>query len=311
MRELTDEYLWHLRFERNLARATIDAYRRDLARFLTSLGETQALDSAPMSDWREVGREHILAFIEELYAAGLKGQSINRAISSLRGFFRYLLSEGHVERDPLVHVSGTTRSRPLPKPLGETDVERLLNSLTNPSSLDPNSLRDAAMVELLYAAGLRVSELVCMSVKDLSLERGVVRVMGKGRKQRLVPIGEVAVASLRRYLAEGRPALLARFAGRTRGAVREPLFVTNRGGAMTRQGFWKLLKRRAVSAGVDPSLSPHTLRHSFATHLLAHGADLRSVQQMLGHANITTTEIYTHVERSAIRRTLERCHPRS
>lgn len=307
LRTAVDDYLWHLKFERNLSAATLDGYEGDLQRFLATLLE----DGNPPEGWGGVTREHVLSHISRLREEGRAPRSVARATSALRGLFKYLVGEGRLEANPMVHVRGTPRGRSLPTVLTETEVDRLLGAVLRPGDADTRALRNAAMLEVLYAAGLRVSELVSLRVQDVALDRGFVRATGKGRKQRLVPIGEEAVVAIRRYLDGARPELLARFGGRTRGVVPDALFVTNRGGAMTRQGFWKLLRTRARAAGVERPFSPHTLRHSFATHLLAHGADLRSVQKMLGHVDIGTTQIYTHVDRRQVQETFDRCHPRA
>lgn len=302
-----DDYLWHLRFERDLSPATLEGYEGDLQRLL----ETLAADGGAPGAWSAVTREHALSHLARLREEGRAPRSVARASSALRGFFKYLVAEGRLVASPMAHVSAARRSRPLPKALSEADVELLLAGVARPADTDPRTLRDAAMLELLYATGLRVSELVSLRVQDVALDRGIVRATGKGRKQRLVPVGEEALGAIRRYLAHARPELLARTGGRTRGRVPDALFVTHRCQAMTRQGFWKLLRQRARAAGVETPFSPHSLRHSFATHLLAHGADLRSVQKMLGHADIGTTQIYTHVERRQILETFDRCHPRA
>jgi integrase/recombinase XerD len=211
-----------------------------------------------------------------------------------------LLRQGRLNADPTLNISSPKQVRALPKSLTEADVEALLNI---PDTPDPLGLRDKAMLETLYATGLRVSELVAMKVMEASLEMGVVRVMGKGGKERLVPLGEEAIAWIKRYLDEARPSLLD-------GRPSDALFVTARGKAMTRQGFWYLIKRRAVAGCVGKPLSPHTLRHAFATHLLNHGADLRVVQMLLGHADISTTQIYTHVARERLKQLHAMHHPR-
>ena len=308
LRDAIDAYLWHIRFERDLSPASQEAYESDLQQLLVTLGDQEG--GGP-GDWRAVDREQVLEHLARLQAEGRAPRSVARATSSLRGFFRFLVQEGVIAADPLVHARSSGRARPLPNVLSEREVERLLDTVLRPADGSPRALRDAAMLELLYAAGLRVSELVSLGLHDVDLERGVVRPTGKGRKQRLVPLGEAAVDAVRRYLDHARPILLEKFGGRTHGHVRDALFVTNRGREMTRQGFWKLLRRHARAAGIETPFSPHTLRHSFATHLLAGGADLRSVQKMLGHADIGTTQIYTHVERAQIRDTFDRCHPRA
>lgn len=228
-------------------------------------------------------------------------RSVARLVSSLRRFYRHLAATGARTDDPSVRLPAPRLGRPLPKSLTERDVEALLGA---PDVATVAGLRDRAMLETLYATGLRVSELVSLPVARLNLRQGVLRIVaGKGGKDRLVPLGEEAIAWLERYLADGRPALL-------NGRLAEALFVTNRGGAMTRQGFWCLIRRHACRADIEKPLSPHTLRHAFATHLLDHGADLRSLQMLLGHADLSTTQIYTHVARERLRELHARHHPR-
>jgi integrase/recombinase XerD len=229
-----------------------------------------------------------------------KATSTSRAISSLKRLFRYLLRQNKISTDPTLQIATPKLPRSLPKTLTEQDVEQLLQA---PDVDTPLGMRDRTMLEVLYATGLRVSELVSLSVAQVSLDMGVVRVMGKGSKERLVPLGEEALDWLRRYLKEARPVLLA-------GKLCEALFVTARAAAMTRQMFWYLIKKHAKQGGVSKPLSPHTLRHAFATHLINHGADLRVVQLLLGHADISTTQIYTHVARERLKSLHAMHHPR-
>jgi integrase/recombinase XerD len=229
-----------------------------------------------------------------------RASTASRELSSFRRFYRYLLRQGRISADPTLNIASPKQVRALPKSLTEADVEALLSA---PDIGDTLGLRDKAMLETLYATGLRVSELVTLKVAEASLDMGVVRVMGKGGKERLVPLGEEAVGWLKRYLVEARPHLL-------NGKTSDAMFVTARHGEMTRQAFWYLIKRRAVQGGVGKPLSPHTLRHAFATHLLNHGADLRVVQMLLGHADISTTQIYTHVARERLKQLHASHHPR-
>jgi integrase/recombinase XerD len=289
---LLDGYLDHLRVERTLGRNTIVAYAQDLARFVGFV-EDQAIDL------EDVDTGTVAAFLVSLSRAGLRPRSQARYLSSLRGWFKYLVAEKVLPRDPTELVDGPRIGSKLPGVLSRDDVIRLLSA---PDPTTTRGLRDRAMLHTLYAAGLRVSELVSLALFDLNLEGGFLSAFGKGRKRRVVPLGEVAVESTKRWLAEGR----GRWAKPGEGAV----FVTNRGRAMSRQAFWKLIKRYAVAVGIRPSLSPHDLRHSFATHLLLGGADLRAVQSMLGHADVSTTQVYTHVHGEHLARTHERHHPR-
>ncbi len=283
--------LW---LEEGLSPRTLESYRRDLtqfARWLASHGLT-----LPTAGPGEVQR-----FLGERgLGQGIAARSIARQLSALKRYYRWLNRQGLRPDDPTLAIEPPRLPRPLPKSLSEADVEALLAA---PDVTTDLGLRDRAMLELLYACGLRVSELVGLSVQAVSLDMGVVKVMGKGAKERLVPMGEVASEWLERYAREARPRLLA-------GHLSVVLFVTRRGGAMTRQMFWHLIKTYAARAGVNARLSPHTLRHAFATHLLNHGADLRVVQLLLGHADISTTQIYTHVARARLKQLHARHHPR-
>jgi integrase/recombinase XerD len=290
-----DLFLVHVRVEKGLSPNTVDGYARDLRRYLDDLAEQGA------QDWRDVRREHLLAHLDHLLRGGIASRSQARALSAIRALHRLLLAERLAETDPTEDVEGPRPSRKLPQLLSRDEVDRLLAA---PQPTTPAGLRDRAMLELLYATGLRVSELVGLSVNDLHLETRMLLARGKGSKERIVPVGAPAAAAVRAYLEFARPRFL-------RGRVSKDLFVTPRGARMTRQGFWKLLNRYARGAGIARRISPHKLRHSFATHLLAGGADLRAVQAMLGHADITTTQIYTHVERSHVQRVYDRHHPRA
>jgi len=289
---LADAYLAHLKVERGLSARTIEAYSRDLTRFASLLDrEGVALKDADTGT--------IAAFLVSLSKAGLSARSQARYLSSLRGFFKYCLSEKELKRDPTELVEGPKLSRRLPTVLSRVEVLRLLST---PDETKPRGIRDAAMLSVMYAAGLRVSELTNLALGDLNLEGGFVAAFGKGGKRRIVPLGEIAVDQTEKYLAEVR--------GKWAKPGQSAVFVTSRGGPMTRQGFWKLVKRYAVAAGITKSISPHKLRHSFATHLLLGGADLRAVQTMLGHADIATTQVYTHVTGEHLSRMHERYHPR-
>jgi integrase/recombinase XerD len=283
--------LW---LEDGLGPRSLESYRRDLRQCAEWLaGRGIALAEGSTGD--------LQAFLaDRTLRQGVAARSLARQLSALKRYYRWLLRQGQRPDDPTLTIEAPRLSRPLPKSLGETDVEALLAA---PDAETPLGLRDRAMLELLYACGLRVSELVSLPLAALSLEMGVVKVMGKGSKERLVPLGEVAAEALGRYLRQARPLLLD-------GRADDALFVTERGGAMTRQAFWYRIKRHARQAGIDASLSPHTLRHAFATHLLNHGADLRVVQMLLGHSDISTTQIYTHVARERLKSLHQRHHPR-
>lgn len=289
---LVDAYLDHLKVERGLAPATVEAYARDLSMFTSFLGR----EGTPLA---EADATAVAGYLLSLAEQGHSARSQARRLSALRGFFRYMVAERHLPRDPTELVDGPRLGRPLPAVLTSGEVERLLEA---PPADTPRGLRDRAMLQTMYAAGLRVSELCRVELGDVNLEAGFVAAFGKGRKRRVVPLGEVA-----------RDAIVA-YRDQVRGRWARPgeacLFVTHRGGPMTRQGFWKIVKRHAAAAGITKPLSPHKLRHSFATHLLVGGAHLRAVQMMLGHADIATTQVYTHVTGDHLARVHARYHPR-
>ncbi len=287
-----DQFLLYLRIERGLADNTLSAYGRDLAVFLNFL-EQRSLSLAA------VETTDIEAYLRELRET-MSARSTARALSSIRMFFRFLTAEGLLESNPVRLIDSPKLDRRLPDVLSAGEVEKLLAS---PSGDAPVSLRDRAMLELLYATGLRVSELVGLRMRNINLEAGFVRTMGKGAKERVIPIGQKALEAVREYLKRGRSAFVRRGTG-------SELFLNCRGKGISRQGFWKLIKKHALRAGISKNLSPHSLRHSFASHLLEGGADLRSVQFMLGHADIATTQIYTHVTRSRLKEVHEKFHPR-
>ena len=283
--------LW---LEDGLAKATLDSYRTDLGRLAGWLAETQA---EALRDARETT---LTAFIAQL-ARQTRASSQARYLSTLRRFYRWQVGRGHIAIDPTLKLANPSRPSRLPKTMSEKQVEQLLAA---PDLDTPLGLRDRAMLETLYATGLRVSELVGLRVHEVSLADGVLRAFGKGSKERLVPLGQIAIDWLMRYLNEARSEIL-------KGQHSDALFVTGRGGPMTRQAFWQLIKRYALLAGIAPEkLSPHVLRHAFATHLLNHGADLRVVQLLLGHADISTTQIYTHVARERLKTLHAQHHPR-
>ncbi len=282
--------LW---MEKGLAQNTLSAYQSDLRQFVCWL----------QSRGREltgVNRGDLQQYLALQYEKGRKGRSTARLLSTLRHFYRHALREGWVEVDPTARIESPKPGKPLPKSLTESEVEALLAA---PDTETPEGFRDRTMLELLYATGLRVSELVGLRPDQISLTQGVLRVMGKGSKERLVPFGEEALGWLRRFLQGARPDLLGE-------RPCDALFPTRRGSGMTRQAFWYNIKRYAVVAGISSSLSPHTLRHAFATHLLNHGADLRVVQMLLGHSDLSTTQIYTHVAQARLQELHARHHPR-
>lgn len=283
--------LW---LEDGLARATLDSYRSDLSRLAHWLAGNAA---ETLLDIRDTT---LAAFIAHL-SRQTRASSQSRYLSTLRRFYRWQLGRGRIVADPTLQLANPSRPSRLPKVMSEKQVETLLDA---PDLDTPLGLRDRAMLETLYASGLRVSELVNLKLHEVGFNEGVVRVLGKGSKERLVPLGEVALDWLTRYLNESRPVIL-------NNQPSDAMFVTARGGAMTRQAFWQLIKRYALIAGIAPErLSPHVLRHAFATHLLNHGADLRVVQLLLGHADISTTQIYTHVARERLKTLHAQHHPR-
>ena len=288
-----DRFIDALWIEDGLAPLTLAAYRRDLALYAAWL---QAQGGRPLTDSRE---SDLLAFMAERHAS-TRASSANRRLTVFKRYFRWAVREHLVAADPTLKLLAARQPLRLPKTLSEAQVEALLAA---PDPAQPLGLRDRAMLELMYASGLRVTELVLLKTVQLGLGEGVVRVLGKGARERLVPFGDEAHAWLQRYLAQARPAILD-------GQTSEALFVTRRGAGMTRQMFWRIVKRQAAAAGITAPLSPHTLRHAFATHLLNHGADLRAVQMLLGHADIGTTTIYTHVARERLRQLHARHHPR-
>ena len=287
------DYLAHLAVERNLSPRSVESYGRDLVQFATWLAEQEfsvdQVDRATVRNYLGTRRDH-----------GLSSRSAARALSALRGFFKHLAATGLLPSDPTANLQSPSVWRTIPRSLTGAEIEALLEA---PDTNRPLGLRDRAMLETLYATGLRVSELVGLSVDRIRLDPGFVIVIGKRDKERLVPIGRSAMSWIERYMREARPKL-----DRQR---RPELFLNHRGGRLTRQGFWKILRGHGTTAGIRSRLSPHVVRHSFATHLVENGADLRAVQMMLGHASLTTTEIYTHVARERLRRLYDEKHPRA
>jgi integrase/recombinase XerD len=291
---LIDAYLDHLRIERRLSMNTIESYARDLSH----LGRFAAGAGVPLTALDRAGLEQ---FVRDMMGLGLAPRSVARAVAATRGFYRYLMVSRRLQANPADDLQPPRAWPALPRYLSIEEVDRLL---AQPDASTPRGVRDRAFIEVLYATGLRVSELVALKVTDVNLEGGFLTTRGKGSKERLVPVGDQAVAWLKRYLRDGRPRLLAK-----RSSPR--LFVNARGGtSMTRMGVWKVLKAYGVAAGVASRLSPHVLRHSFATHLLERGADLRAIQVMLGHSDLSTTQIYTHVLEARLRAVYDRFHPR-
>lgn len=291
-------YLDHLRVERALAKNTLLAYARDLGKFASYLEQRltpmQKVDLATMSDW-----------MTTLSRTGLSTRSLSRNLSAIRGFFRFLVREGLITQDPTERAARPRIGRSLPRTLSEREMLALLEAPTNKSA---RGLRDRAMLALMYACGLRVSEIVGLELGDIDMQRGIVTVLGKGQKRRMIPIAEPVLDHINLYL-EARDTLRA---PRVPRPSRKPFpFTSPRGGRLTRQGFWKIVRNYAAASGIGGNVYPHRLRHSFATHLLQGGADLRSVQLLLGHADISTTEIYTHITREHVHDAYQRSHPRA
>jgi len=297
--DLVLDFLAYLEFERGLSRNTLEAYRSDLLQFGSFL---KRRGTAPLA----VTHKDLLLFLTEL-TEGMEGRApvasttLQRKVACLRSFYRHLRREGILERDPTAQLKAPRRSQRLPKVLNRNEVNLLL---AQPKGTDPAALRDRALLETMYACGLRASEAIGVELTDLDLDAGVLRARGKGSKERLVPVGRQAIDALRRYLARGRPALVA---------AREEnrIFVNQRGGGLTRQGLYKIVQRHAKAAGLEDKMSPHTLRHTFATHLLAGGCDLRSLQEMLGHADVATTQVYTHLSADRLKESYFEAHPRA
>jgi integrase/recombinase XerD len=291
-----DQYLSHLRYERRLAEHTLESYARDLAGLAAfAEGEQRALD--------RLTRRELEAYVRTLMSEGKSPRSVARLVACVRGFYRFLVLHQHIAENPALDLGAPRAWKVLPKFLSSEDVERLLRA---PDTTTPRGVRDRALIELLYATGLRVSELVALRQQDLHLEAGYLTTLGKGQKQRIVPVGDEAAMWVTRYLQEARPLLLGR-------RLSARVFVNARGGGpgITRVGFWKILKAYGKTVGISRQISPHVLRHSFATHLLERGADLRAIQMMLGHADLSTTQIYTHVLEARLRSLYERFHPRA
>jgi integrase/recombinase XerD len=290
------DFLAYLEFERGLSRNTLDAYRTDLLQFGRFLEERglSALSAQPAD---------VADFLQALATRTPPASpaTIHRKSACLRSFYRHLRRDGLLDTDPTATLSAPRRTRKLPQVLTRGEIEKLLSQ---PRGTKPAALRDRALLELMYACGLRASEAIGLELMDVDVEEGVLRARGKGSKERVVPIGQAAVGALRPYLERGRPALV-------KGSAEPHLFVNFRGGALTRQGLYKIVRRHALGAGLADRMSPHTLRHTFATHLLAGGCDLRSVQEMLGHADVSTTQLYTHLSSERLKDVYFRAHPRA
>lgn len=291
------DFIHFLIVEKGLAKNTIVSYERDLKSYISYLNTVEKIHLL-----NDVQRVHIVHFLGFLKEQGKSSKTLARHIASLRAFHQFLLRDKVTDHDPSVHIETPKMERSLPKVLNLQEVETLLDS---PKQNDHYGIRDKAMLEILYATGIRVSELIGLDLGDVHLTMGFVRCIGKGNKERIIPIGKTAANALKHYLEKGRPFFV------NKKQREEALFLNHHGMRLTRQGFWKILKRLAAEAGIQKELTPHTLRHSFATHLLENGADLRAVQEMLGHADISTTQIYTHVTKTRLKDVYSKFHPRA
>jgi integrase/recombinase XerD len=296
MIQLVNHFIHYIRIERGLSENTIQAYLRDLTKYSSFLQKNEQISSL-----NKVSRIHIMNYLHHLKDSNHSAATIARTISSIRAFHQHLLREREVDQDPTVHIETPQKERKLPKILSQNEVEALLSQ---PQKNTPLGVRDNAMLELLYATGMRVSELVQLNTTDIHLTMGFVHCLGKGNKERIIPVGTLAQKALETYIQNARNELL-------KGKQNEALFLNHHGRRLSRQGFWKNLKKIANEANIKKELTPHTLRHSFATHLLENGADLRAVQEMLGHADISTTQIYTHVTKTRLKELYASHHPRA
>ncbi|MGJ1030087.1 site-specific tyrosine recombinase XerD [Enterococcus gallinarum] len=296
MKEQIIDYLHYLTIERGLSQNTRKSYERDLKQYLTFLTEQH------IKDWQAVDRVLILSFLQQLQQSGKSSATIIRMVSSLRRFHQFLRQERFTDHDPMQHIDSPKKQQKLPDTLSLSEVERLIET---PDTKEVLGIRDRAILEVMYATGLRVSELIGLQLKDLHLSMGLLQTTGKGDKERIVPLGDLAIQWIETYLEEARPFLTRKHPEESH------LFVNNHGKQLSRQGIWKNLKALVRKAGITKNVTPHTLRHSFATHLLENGADLRTVQELLGHADISTTQIYTHITKKRMTEVYKQHFPRA
>jgi len=301
MLDQVQNFLNHLSIEKGFSWNTVEAYRNDLYQLADFINHKASIEGFS-PQWSAVDRNALISYILELKERNYAPATVARKVAAVKSFFDFLVADNILQKDPTENISSPKVGKSLPKPLSPAEVEVLLAEPAKRSSLEAR--RDTAMIELLYAGGMRVSELMGLDIEDVNLEAGFVRCFGKGSKERIIPIHQKAVKAIKEYLAEARPKLL-------RGQDTGALFLNRRGERLTRQGFWLILKGYAKAAGIQKKVTPHTLRHSFATHVLSGGADLRSVQELLGHANISSTQIYTHLTSEHVRRSYEKAHPRA
>ncbi len=295
MQDSLQDYLNYLSVERGLAKNTLESYGRDLRQYLSYLTEKKNLEL------KNSTQATVIGYLLLLQARGKATATLSRNLAAIKSYYHFLAREGLIERDPTINLDAPKQEKRLPRVLSVQDVERLLEQ---PDLKTPVGIRDRAMLEVLYATGLRVSELVSLKINDLNLEMSYIRCFGKGSKERIVPLGSVATKYVKIYLDHARKFLAS-------SPYENTLFLNHHGKGLTRQGFWKIIKKYAEHLNLDIEITPHTLRHSFATHLLENGADLRSVQEMLGHADISTTQVYTHLTKDRIKEVYEKAHPRA
>ena len=301
MKEAIDSFLNYLAVERGYSENTIDAYRNDLYQ-LADFVWGESVKSGAILPWTRFNRQSMLSYMLSLKERGYVSTTVARKVAAVKSFFGFMVADGIMKTSPVDGISSPKVGKSLPKPISVSQARRLIEQ---PGKLStPEAKRDRAMLELLYASGMRVSELVSLNLTDIDTKGGSVRCFGKGHKERLIPIAPSAALTLEEYINEARPKLAP-------ASSETALFLNRRGGRLTRQGLWQILKGYAKEAGLEVQVTPHTLRHSFATHMLSGGADLRSVQQLLGHANISTTQVYTHLTSEHVRRTYEKSHPRA
>lgn len=295
MLQLVNEFLTFLQVEKGLSKNTLDSYGRDLKKYI------EFLKSQKIPSFSETNRTIIISYFLQLQKKGHASSTISRNLASIRAFYQFLVRERYLDKDPTINLESPKLEKRLPKVLSVKEVDLLLEQ---PDIKKPLGLRDKAMLELLYATGIRVTELITLDITDVELDMGYIKCLGKGSKERIVPIGSEAVKFLEQYILTERKKLIKK-------REEKALFVNHHGYRLTRQGFWKIIKRYAKRAKINKQITPHTLRHSFATHLLENGADLRSVQELLGHADISTTQIYTHITKKRLREVYSKTHPRA
>lgn len=297
LKDPIEDYLHFIKVERQLSDNTLQSYKRDLIAYARHLVYEQKL-----ADFNQVVRDNILLYLDSLRAVGKSSKTVSRQISSIRSFHQFLLREKVCDQDPTVHLEMPKKEQTLPKVLSIEDIDALISA---PSIEKPQGIRDIAILEMMYGSGMRISELIALNLEDVHLTMGFVRVFGKGGKERIIPLGRGALTACTNYLNEARPQLLGN------APKSDAFFITQRGKGFTRQGCWKIIKEHAQTAGINKEITPHVLRHSFATHLIENGADLRAVQELLGHSDISTTQIYTHVSKTRLSEVYKQFHPRA